>query len=272
MRPQSRYHIVFLTLFFVLMAVGQVGAKPRVILPEDIQYHRFASRVSGAEATWVNPAGLAINKQLDFQYIRRFYDGKFTDDWGAVVSGDGVGIAYRSLENYRGGRYREYIFATGTDIGRNMYWGVSYRYVKEGAGLYNKRHFWSLGLLMDTSPRVSLGAVFGNLNRGRIDGARSQIEHVVTGTYRPSGENMIISAEIAWSTDQNLADARFRAGLELFPRGQMTFHGSFDDDGQYRIGFRFNLNRYFIVTESRSDADNNHLGTAVATGTERKLR
>jgi len=240
---------------------GVAGAGDRIPLPGGVQYYRFASAVDGPEAVWVNPSALGRYQDFTIQYIGEYYDDKLLKSWGYVVSDRGGGIAYRKLDNFLGVEYREYIFAFGTEIGRENHIGGSYRYVTEGAGIYDKRHFWNVGLLFSQNPKWSLAAVFSNLNRGRVDGERTDIEQVYAATYRQLRDRLRLSMAINLSTGQSLSSADYMYGAEFLAHPKVTLYANIDDNSNFEIGARVNLINYILGGQTRIDREGNHLGS-----------
>lgn len=262
--------VLFIAVSAIIIPADLFG-EIRLPLPEGIHYHRFASSVAGPEAVWINPAALGKNSNLYVQYMGEYFDGDFADSWGLVVTGDGVGISYRYLEDFLGAEYGEYIFGVGSSLGETFYWGGSYRYVKKGPENYNKRHFWNFGLIYSNSPQYTMGAVFSNLNRGKIEGEKSAVEQLYSVSYRSAGGMWIFSTEMTLSSGQSLSDAEYRYGLDVIFSERIRLFASIDDDKNYQIGFRINFGEYFAGGQGRADSENNHLGTAVYAGFEKTM-
>jgi hypothetical protein len=188
-----------------------------------------------------------------------------------TVAGDGIGISYRYLDDFLGANYAEYIFAVGAGLGRSFYWGVSYRYLKKGPDDYNKRHFWNIGLIYKNNPQYSMSAVFSNLNRGKIDGEKSDIKQVYSFSYHSSGGMWVFSTEMILLSGQSLSDAKYRYGVDVFFSNRLRLFVSLDDDKDYQIGLRFDFGEYFAGGQGRADADHNHQGTSVYAGFEKNM-
>ena len=256
-----------MALIVILLSAANLFGGIRLDQPQAVYYHRFVSAVTGPEATWVNPAGLGLDRRLKIQYIARFLDGDFTNDWGTVVSGDGIGLSFRSVESFRGGKYVEYIYAAGAGVGKGLYWGCSYRYIKEGFGYYYKRHFWNIGLLYNRHPQYTLGALFSNLNRGKVNGEKTDIEQIYSASYKTKNERFTISVEISLSSKQSLSGAKYNYGVDWQAKPNFKIFANYSNDRFYQIGFRLDLKDYFFGTQSQGEAKNNtHLGTSVYTG------
>jgi len=250
-----------LAICLVICSVAAEAAV-RIPIPEGIYYHRFGSISTGAEAVWANPAGLSAGPSIYIQYINEFRHKKITGSRGFVLTGEGIGIAYRSLDNYMGEDYREYTFSAGSALYRDFHVGFSYQYIKEGYGLYNKRHFWNGGILLDKYENVKLGAVFNNLNRGKVDGERSEIEQMYSVSLITSGGRLVLSTEITVGGNESITSGRYRFGFEYEASPTVRLFGMVDEDKFFQLGFRFGVGQYYGGLQSRFDSNSDHEGSS----------
>lgn len=261
-----------MALAVLLLSASNLFGGIRIKEPETVYYHRFASAVSGPEAIWVNPAGLGLNKKLNIQYIARFYDGDFTGDWGSVMSGDGIGISYRSVENFEGGHYNEYIYGAGFGVSGGLFVGGSYRYIKKGFEYLNKRHFWNIGFIYSNHPQFRLAAVYSNLNRSEADGEKTDLKQLYAVSYNTVDHKFTISVEMSLFSNQSLSGAKYNYGIDWQVKPNIKIYANYNNDKYYQIGFKLDLKNYFFGTQSRGEAENNkHLGTSVYTGYVKSL-
>ncbi|MCP4705647.1 MAG: hypothetical protein GY865_13690 [candidate division Zixibacteria bacterium] len=145
--------------------------------------------------------------------------------------------------------------------------GASYRYIKSGFGYFHKRHFWNIGFIYSNHPQFTLGAVFSNLNRGEVDGEKSDIEQIYSVSYKTTNNKFTISIETALSSKQSLSHAKYNYGISWQVKPNLNIFANYNNDKYYQIGVKLDLKDYFFGTQSRGDADNNeHLGTSVYTG------
>jgi hypothetical protein len=200
------------------------------------------------------------------QYIGVLGVGTLNKNWGYNLVGDGVGFGYRSFINTSGEEYNEYIFGAGAGLGYKLYWGVSYRYIKNAPSFYNKKHFWNIGLLYQSSYKFAMAALFSNLNRSRVNGERTDIEQLYSFSYRPFAERIILSMEIALSTGQNLSKADYNYGVEIKTWRGLNIYGNLRDNNSFEIGFVINLRQYFIGSQSRFDRDGRYRSTPAYVG------
>ncbi|MEW5924453.1 MAG: hypothetical protein AB1746_10745 [Candidatus Zixiibacteriota bacterium] len=235
-------------------------------LPTGVHYYRFASLVDGPEATWINPAALGFNRMIGAQITGDFYDGSFAHNWGFSTAGDGVGFSYRHLDDINGEDYKEYMLGVGLRAGYGIFIGSSYRHVKDGPDDLDGTHFWNIGLLIRQNPNLYMAAVLSNLNREEIGGNRTDIGQLYSASCMPFGRHIRISADISLSTKQSLSDARYIYGAEFYPAPGLTGYINFDNDENYELGVRVNLNQYFVGLQSRLATGGVHRGTSLTAG------
>jgi hypothetical protein len=234
-------------------------------LPDGIYYYRFVSSVHTSEATWINPAALSDKGSVTIQLLSEISDKKSGKNWGINVTGEGIGIAYRYLQNVSEKDYREFIFAAGKEMGNFLRLGGAYRYVSSGPDFYEKKHFWSLGLLFAPRSQFSYGAVWRNLNRSRISGEETDIKHEYSLTYSVSRE-VSFSVAMQLYSSQKLSDAVYTFGLDIHPTKKMTVYLVKPDIDGFEIGIRLNINEYFLGGQSRFGEDNKHGATSIFGG------
>ena len=262
--PFTKYGFFITTL--LLLAVSAAPVKPeRIPLPEGVFYYQPAAAVFGVEAGWVNPAALGEFYPGGFQIMADHYDGQFAKSWGAAVCRDRLTLAYRNLDR-DDEEYKEIIFAGGMPIVRGTSLGVSYRYFKDGPGIYNNRHFWNIGFLTRGSGVFSFAALWSNLNRGKIDGERTSMEQRYGLSYRPSGPKLTISADMFLSTQNNIKGADYVYHVEYVPRPGLFINGYIDSDKNFEFGFRVNLLKYFVGARGGFTKDGDHRNTTAFFG------
>ena len=214
MNNRVRQTVVGCIVTVLLLSAANLFGGVRINEPGAVYYHRFASAVSGPEAIWINPAGLGLNKKFNMQYIATFYDGDFTSDWGTAMSGDGIGISYRSVENFVGGKYEEYIYGVGIWVGNGLFAGGSYRYIKRGFDYLNKRHFWNIGLIYTNHPQFILAAVYSNLNRSEVNGEKSDLKQLYSLSYNTIDKKLSASIEMSIFSGLSLSGAKYNYGVD----------------------------------------------------------
>ncbi len=257
-----KFRSLFYAAIFLLVLSSAVSAGPRIPIPEGIYYHRFGSIGTGPEAVWTNPAGLSAGPSIYLQYINEYDHGGITGSRGYILTGEGIGIGYRSLDDFMGERYREFTFALASVLVRDFHVGFSYQYVKEGYGLYNKRHFWNGGILLDKYTNVKIGLFLGNLNRGKVDGVRSEIEEIYSVSYITPEGNLILSGELTVGGDESFSDGRYRFGFEYSASDRVRVFGMVDEDKFFQLGLRIGAGRYYGGMQSRFDPESDHQGSS----------
>lgn len=245
---------------------GAVRAGERLALPPDVFYYQPAASVFGAEAIWINPAGLGRFDAAGFQIIADYYAGDYVKSWGWALHRDRLSSAYRHVNNPGGADYDEWLWAGGIRLGRQFSVGLSYRYFRNGPGYYEDRHLWTIGLASRGSGPFALGAVFSNLNRGRIDGARSLVEHRYSLGYRPFGNRLTLAVDMITTTERWADDAHFVYHAEYCPKPGLFLNAQIETGGAFQVGFRANLVKLFIGSRSAFDSHGHNGRTTVFIG------
>lgn len=232
---------------------GQADDQQRWKPIPGVFYYRPAASVFGSPAAWINPAGLSRFGVAGFQIMADYVDGNYAKSWGTAIHRDRLITAYRHIDNPGGDNYDELITALGLPIGPTLNAGLSYRYFREGPGIYNNRHFWNVGLISQGRGPFSLGAVLSNLNRGRVGTDRTAMEQCYSIGYRPFGRQLTLAADMFLSTQNRLSEAEFIYHAEYIPTPGLYLTGYLDSDRNFQIGFRANLLKYFVGSQSTFD-------------------
>jgi len=230
--------MIILWMFIIVAAgVGSAGAE-EVLIPAEVFFYQPVASVFGQSSAWNNPAALGY-RQAGSIFIISHRDKRFIRDWGGAVTMNMLAAAYREIDNGDLPGLKEYLVAFGA--GQKIKFGMSYRYFKEGPGYLNNRHLWNAALLVQHSPKVSFGGRAENLNRGRIDGARSDIRFVYGAAARVYREMVTVSFEVDMTQKENLNVADFRTGIEVRPMPGMYLYADFDNHSRINLGFRLNF-------------------------------
>ncbi len=264
-----RHHRLAWLSIAVLLFSGlcrQTALAERIEIPGGVFYYQPAASVFGSEATWINPAALARYRVAGFQFMADYFDSDYARSWGSVVSREGLAVAYRTLHNPDGDDYKDYIWTTAMPLGRELSLGGSYRYFKEGPGIFNNRHFWNLSVMYRPDGNFSLAGVLSNLNRGKINGERTETEQRYSLSYRPTGINVTASVDMFLSTGTRLSNADYVYHAEFSPVKGLFVNGLIDNEKNFQIGVRANLRQYFVGSRRSSDSDAKHRGTTVFAG------
>ena len=255
-----------LALLLSVVSVARADDEKRVPFPEGLFYYQPSATVYGAEALWTNPARLSTFNATSYEFLADYFDGKFARSWGYVFSRDRFALAYRYLDRPGEGVYREYLWGGGFALPGGTELGISYRYFKDGPGIYNHRHFWNLGLSGAYGPAFRWGAVFSNLNRGRMAGGRTETEMRYSIAYRPMGPNLTLAIDMSLSTGTSLSSADYTYHVEIKPTPGLYLYAGIDSDRNYQVGFRANLRQYFTGFRSRFNRDGDGRGTTLFLG------
>lgn len=248
MRRRIKEIIIAAVVIVILCGTGASGAAP-VILPEGVQYHYFPSLVTGYESIWSNPAALGLDRTTRIVVSGDWHEDSQFENWGGAALGDGLGISYRSLDDFQGKNYNEYIFAAGAELGTGLAWGLSYIYVSEGPSYFNHRHLWNLGFVFNRGSQYTVGVVLMNLNRGRIDGERTAVSHRYGISYFPFNEKLALSLEMTLPTGE-FSEREYRYGLCVRPSPELEIYSVLDGHRNFQFGIRFFLDKYFSAVRS----------------------
>jgi hypothetical protein len=255
-----------LSIVFLFTLAACTGYAGQISPPPGVYYHRFISDVDGPEATWINPAALGYFKTVTLQYIGEYENERIFKNWAAVMTGDGVGIAYRKLDDFQKIEFEEYIFAAGKSFGLNAYLGISYRYIKKGPVQYNKRHYWNIGMIIRENPNFTMAAMLSNLNRNRVNGSKSEIEQKYSITANDPKQKFSISLEIDFTTSQSLSRASYTYGVNYRFLENLTAFFKWDNHSNIELGISVDLIEYFIGAQTRLNGEGRHLGTSLFGG------
>jgi hypothetical protein len=192
--------------FLILIATANSEAGERVPFPDGVYYYKSASNVFGFEAAWINPAGLARYTGIGVLLMADYYNGDIFKSWGGLVNGEQSAFGYRRLDNPNGEDYQEWLLASGLGLGKIKI-GGSYRYFNNGPAPYDNRHFWNLGVQLQGDYKISGAVVFSNLNRGRVDGERTEVEQRYSISYRPFDFDLTLSADLLKTSSIDIGDA-----------------------------------------------------------------
>lgn len=247
------------------LSVGSLSAT-RIATPTGIFHYHPAATVYGSEAVWCNPSMLGWFDAVEYQLMAQHDDGSFTRSWGTVVANKGLSTAYRRLYNPNERNYQEHIFASGFPLGRSLCVGGAYRYYKEGPTGYHKRHFWDMSVSGRPGGPFSWAAVFSNLNRGRLDGDRTETQQRYSLAYRPLPGKLTVAVDAFLSTRQSFKDAHYSYHAELVPVPGLFVEGQIDSDGAFQLGFRVNLRKYFTGGQSDFTRAGDHTRSIVYMG------
>ena len=265
-RHQAASVLLALCVYFVGGPSGYADDTKRVSTPEGLFYYQPGATVFGAEALWTNPARLSMYNATAYELLADYYDGHIGRSWGYAVARDRFAIAYRYLDRPGEGVYKEFVWGGGFALPGGTELGLSYRYYNDGPGIYRHRHFWNLGLSGSYGPVFRWGAVFSNINRGRIDGERTETEMRYSLAYRPMGPNLTLAIDMQLSTGTRLSSADYMYHVEVKPIPGLYVYGAIDSDRNYELGFRTNLRQYFTGSRSRFARDGGGRGTTVFVG------
>lgn len=240
-----------IALLLLLTPAGDAIAE-RVVIPDNIYFYQPVATVFGQTAIWNNPAALAYG-QTGGALIFTQRNDRVAYDWGYAMTAKVVGFAYRQMKTGTEPNLHDYIFAVGG--GKRTKLGVSYRYIKTGPGNLNRRTLWNVGLQVQNSPKLSVGARIENLNRGKINGVRSDTRYVLGLGWRPYADLVTASFEADLTSKEGFHRANYRTGVEVRPVPGLYLYGDFDNHSRFSLGVRVNLQNHYVGHYHNFDRD-----------------
>ncbi|MBD3257252.1 hypothetical protein GF377_02375, partial [candidate division GN15 bacterium] len=263
-----------LVFYLITHGIGLLWAAPafaddtpdRIPLPGGVFYYQPAAAVFGPEAAWSNPAQLGRFTAAGFQVMADYHKGNYAKSWGTTVFRDRLVTAYRHIHNDNDEDFDEWLAAAGLALGQSVRFGFSYRYFREGPGLYNNRHFWTVGATLAGRSAFKVSGVWSNLNRGRVNGEQTAVEHRYSLAYRGISPKLVLAADMFLSSRNSLRDADFTYFAEYTPTPGLYLNGLVDSDRRFQVGLRVNLYRYFIGSRSAFDRGGHNGRTTVYMG------
>ena len=240
-------------------------AGERVPIPEGVYYFKSASNVFGFESAWINPAGLSRYTGTGVLLMADYLDGDIAKSWGILLNSEESAMGFRKIHNPAGEDYKEYLLASGLTLG-NLNLGGSYRMFKDAPGIYKNRHFWNLGILIKGEGKFTFGALFSNLNRGKIDGEPTEVEKKYSVSYRPFEQQLTLSVDVVKTSSISYSDADYTYSAIYKPHPALLIEGLIDSRQNFSIGLKTNLLRYFVGAQSSFDRDGGGRGTTLYAG------
>lgn len=257
---------LLLTVVTVALSTCDVRGE-RLSQPDGIFYYQPAASVFGAEALWVNPAGLSAYKADGIQLISDYRDGDWFKNKGVLLYRQRKALAYRTLEQPFDSTTKEWIVGLGLEMGASFEFGTSYRWISKGPSIYDGQKQWTIGLMRRPGGPLSWGIVIGNLNRHKIGGERTETELRYSLGYRPLGDKLTLAADAILSTKTRFKNADFIYHAEVTPKSGIYLNGLVDSHRNFELGVRVNLLQNFVGAKSRFNRSGNDRGTTMYVGT-----
>ncbi|MEE9442721.1 MAG: S49 family peptidase [candidate division Zixibacteria bacterium] len=257
---------ILLILFFICLSTTSVCIGQEIILPSELFFYSPVASTSGQNSIWSNPAALG-NRQMGAIYLFSHREDRIIRDWGVASTTRAMGVAYRFIKGGLLPDHKEYILAFGG--GRRTSFGFSYRYISEGAEHLRKRHLWNFGLLIRRSKNVSLGALIENINRGKINGEKSDMRFVYGIAARTYRDLVTVSFDVDMTSRESIRQADFRTGIEFRPKPGLYIYADVDNHSHFSVGFRMNLRSNYAGHYSSFDRDAKNIHATTYIGTVR---
>ncbi|MFH1687788.1 MAG: signal peptide peptidase SppA [bacterium] len=246
----SRYCRGLVCVLMAALLPAAVVAE-RVNPVDGVFYYQPAASVFGAEAAWINPAGLAAYRASGFQLLADYADDSFAKSWGWVANSERLATAYRRVDSPSGDDWQEYVFASAVKLGDLLHVGGSYRYYKTAPDYRARQHSWNLGFAFGSRNGFKMGAVFSNLNHARDSlGIGTETEMRYSLAYRPFGPKLTLAADMFLSTGTRLSHADYIYHARIDTERGIFIEAAIEPDDSWQVGLRFDLNRYFAGARS----------------------
>ncbi len=268
----SKSRLILLGLLFVANLVQAEEPSRRLILPGSVFFEMPLARVDGAAAIWNQPANLGYSRGNEFLIMGTVREESLLKDWGFGSNFGFFGVATRLIRNEGDVSTREYALGVGVPIKTEGGLGFGYRFFPDGPDGIDNRHLWSVGFSWRSSRFLSFAAKLDNLNRGRIDGVRTQVEHRYSIAYRPESEWLTFSADVDLGSGERFGDARWKYEAEVRPKGGLAIQAAYRTDDTWTIGLRLNLLKEFFGGRAELDRKGKHQGTILYAGSTTKSR
>jgi protease-4 len=243
---------IFLLIFFVSLSFASLCIGQEIILPSELFFYSPVASTSGQNVIWSNPAALS-NRQMGTMFLFSHRDDRIIRDWGTASTTRALGAAYRNIDRGELPDHKEYILAFGG--GRKTSFGFSYRYISDGTEHLRKRHFWNFGILIKRTRNVSLGARIENINRGKINGKKSDMRFVYGVATRAYRDLVTVSFDVDMNSGESIRQADFRTGIELRPKPGLYIYADVDNHSHFSVGFRMNIRTNYVGHYSSVDRD-----------------
>jgi len=257
MNKSRKQHVIIFVIVCSVIFHSTVFSQ-RIPQPEGLFYYQPAASVYGSEIAWINPSILGWYRASSYQIIADYSNQSYAKSWSTVVARQNFAIANRHIDNPDGRDYNEFVVSTGMALGDQLTAGLSYRYFKDGPNPYNKRHFWNLSFTTRQGGPLTLAALFSNLNRGRVDGERTETEMRYSLAYRPVSNRYTFAVDALFSTGQKFKDAEFIYHLNVNPVRGVFVDGFLTSDKNFQVGVRLNFLQYFTGTKSNYNKKGKH--------------
>ncbi|MCK5125934.1 MAG: signal peptide peptidase SppA [candidate division Zixibacteria bacterium] len=248
-RPQTL--LLGLLSFSIVLFASSLWSE-EVELPSEVYFNTPVASVHGQNSVWTNPAALG-NRQSGSMLIFTHRNNRVIRDWGTVTTTSALAMSYRFVHGNGQTDYRDIIIAIGG--GKRTGFGLSYQYIKDGPGYLNNRHLWNAGLLFRYNRNVSLGARFENLNRGKINGKRSDIRYLYGIAARTYRNRLTVTFDVDMTSKETLDNADFRTGVEYRPKPGMYLYADVDNHSRFNLGFRLNLLSNYVGNRTEFDRE-----------------
>jgi protease-4 len=207
-----------------------------------------------------NPAGLGLGRGAQAWLLHAYGERDSSAADGLVLSIGGLGLGAERWAVPGAGHSRRYSLGWGSKLGRNLYFGDAFRWVRPQAGSSGRLFCWDLGFILRPTGFLSLGALAGNVNEPRTDTGRLRRQYTLGIGLRPFGDRVTLFAEGRHRSGDDFSHATGRYGAEVELLKGLMIQGARDREGSTTVGLRFNLPRAGAGVFHRPGSDDNPVG------------
>lgn len=239
-------------LFFIISAGAAYGSF--------LDYHptsfRPLSDPGRITSLYNNPAGLGTHSGFSFNYSHSHHPEIFSKNksFSAALDGFAFGIEY--LGEGLPYNFRRYNIGIGDNIKDRIFWGVAYRWVRDGGDGPGDFHQWEFGLLFRPNSFLSIGLRGEDLNKPQT--VHGELKPLYSGgiSLRPFGERITLGGQMTLREGDDFDDAISTVNIEYRPFAGISL--GFDYNTEEEYGFSLKFNSIFNTTSAYAgyDSDN----------------
>lgn len=229
-------------IFAIFLSAFLVPAAVYADLDSDMElFPQSAATVNDISSGLINPAGLASDNVMGFRYMHSYPDSTFKGDHGFLFGMNGAMVSMQWLKHTNNIFRRKILFAGGSRMFPNFYWGISYAYFTGSNELYKKKKLLKTGIIYRPVPEVSLGFVVDDIFRPKFGDRNIERLYNPAIGIRPFGEKLTFSVDGYIREKESISDMQSQLRIEAIPKKGMSLVAAFRDDGSIHAGVAFSF-------------------------------
>jgi protease-4 len=224
-------------IFVILLCFSLTPAASWAELDSDMElFPQSAATVNDISAGLINPAGLAPENVMGFRYMHAYPDSTFKGDHGFLFGMNGALVSMQWLKHTNNIFRRKILFAGGSRIFPNFYWGISYAYFTGSNELYKNKKLLKTGIIYRPAPAISLGFVVDDILRPKFGDRHIERLYNPAIGVRPFGEKLTFSVDGYIREKESISDMESQFRVEAIPKQGISLAAAFRDDGSIHAG------------------------------------